>query len=95
MGAEKTVGAFAARDRNYAMAVRDGGDLYPVLHIPRKWKGEIVLMWRGRERPSDKPLSDPHATFHQDGELHHKSFGHEYGEHRLQKPDTVSKQASA
>jgi len=75
------------RDRNFAVAVRDGVDLYLVLHIRRSWKGEFVLMWRGRERPWDAPLWDPHATFHRDGELHHKSFGCEYGEQRLQKPD--------
>jgi hypothetical protein len=61
------------RDRHYAIAARDGVDLFLVLHIKRNWKGEFVPMWRGHERPWDDPCWNPHATYHALGELHQKA----------------------
>jgi hypothetical protein len=77
------------RDRDYAVAVRDGTDVFLFLQIRRNWKGEFVPIWRGHERPWDDIPWNPHTTYHRDGELHHKSFSTEFGAQHLQKPDAA------
>jgi hypothetical protein len=53
----------------YAVAVRDGCDLWLTLWIRRSWKGEFFVF---------RPCSDsdwiPHTSYHQNGNVHMKSF---------------------
>lgn len=54
----------------YAVAVREGADLWLVLWVRRNRKGEYFVL---------KPMNDrdwnPHTSYHLDGSLHHKSWG--------------------
>jgi hypothetical protein len=54
----------------YAVAVREGTDLWLVLWVRRNRKGEYFVL---------KPMADkdwnPHSSYHLDGTRHHKSFG--------------------
>src|SRR5215813_11915152 len=58
-------------ERRYAVAVRDGVDLWLTLWVLRSTKGEFfVLVPRG-----DRDW-DIHTSYHLDGTLHMKSHGH-------------------
>jgi len=66
----------------YAVAVRDGEELFLFLRIKRNRRGEVfVLIWR-----EDKGW-DPHASYHADGQTHQKSFDHPSIARQRQKPD--------
>jgi hypothetical protein len=53
----------------YAVAVREGSNLWLVLWVRRSAKGEIfVLLPRGDAK------SDVHSSYHLDGTYHHKSY---------------------
>jgi hypothetical protein len=57
-------------EHRYAVAVRDGSDLWLTLWIRRAAKGDVyVLIPRG-----DREW-DPHTTYHRDGTFHAKSYG--------------------
>ena len=57
-----------SNDLLYAVAVRDGADLWLVLWVKRSTKSEYFVMF-----PRDEPGWDPHASYHRDGSLHQKS----------------------
>jgi hypothetical protein len=52
----------------YAVAVREGGDLWVTLWVRRSWKGEFFIMI-----PRGDPSLDVHTSYHRDGALHMKS----------------------
>ena len=54
----------------YAVAVREGTDLWLVLWIRRSRKGEFFIMMPRGDREWD-----PHASYHLDGRFHQKSYG--------------------
>src|SRR5437667_2736480 len=63
----------------YAVAVRDGDDLWLVLWVRRSPKGEFFLLRPipdGLHMLSDHTKWDPHTSYHLDGTLHMKSYGH-------------------
>jgi hypothetical protein len=57
----------------YAVAIRDGADLWLMLWVKRSSKGEFFVMI-----PRDGDW-DPHASYHRDGIVHQKSFGQKFG----------------
>lgn len=57
----------------YAVAVREGADLWLTLWVRRSDKGEFfVMIPRGAEG------WDPHTSYHRDGTLHAKSYGQKF-----------------
>ena len=58
----------------FAIAVRDGTDLFLILSIRRGPKGDVYVNW---PRPHD-PKWKPHASFHASGQHHQKSFDHKF-----------------
>jgi hypothetical protein len=75
----------APREYRYAVAVRDGSELWLALWVRRSAKGEFFLMVpRGevfaiveRSGPGRKPRKrewNPHTSYHLDGTLHMKSY---------------------
>ena len=71
----------------YAVAARDGNDLFLVLRIRRSSKGEIfTLIPTGRSGDEWKKWN-PHASFHADGQYHHKSFDRKMLVKKAQRPD--------
>lgn len=57
----------------YAVAVREGCDLWLTLWIRRSWKGEFFVMI-----PCGDQEWDPHTSYHLDGTVHLKSFGQKH-----------------
>jgi hypothetical protein len=55
----------------YAVAVREGSDLWLTLWVRRSLKGEYFVMVPRADRDWD-----PHTSYHLDGTFHSKSFGH-------------------
>jgi hypothetical protein len=58
-------------EKLYAVAVRDGDNLWLVLWVRRNRKGEFFVMV-----PRTKKGWDPHTSYHSDGTFHIKSFDH-------------------
>ena len=63
----------------YAVAVREGSDLWLVLWVKRSRKGEIFVMIPRSDRDWD-----PHASYHVDGTFHSKSFGKAHNRQKRQ-----------
>ena len=85
-GRERSLATPKARLRNlrpdehqYAVAVREGFDLWVTLWVKRSRKGEFFVMV-----PRGDRAWDPHTSYHLDGTLHGKSFGHTYPPKQLQ-----------
>jgi hypothetical protein len=55
----------------YAVAIRDGSDLWLTLWVRCSRKGEIFILY-----PRGDRSVDAHASYHEDGTLHQKSYGH-------------------
>src|SRR5262249_25421835 len=64
---------------SYAVAVRDGSDLWLTLWVKRSKKGEFFIMV-----PRQDPGWDVHTSYHLDGTMHMKSFGHKRVSKKLQ-----------
>ena len=60
-------------EKLYAVAVRDGDNLWLVLWVRRSGKGEFFVMV-----PRTKKGWDPHTSYHRDGTFHAKSFDHKH-----------------
>lgn len=58
-------------DHMFAVAVRDGSDLFLWLRLRRNWKGEIFYVYP--TGPKTETEWDPHGSKHADGVGHHKS----------------------
>ena len=58
-------------EHRYAVAVREGSDLWLTLWVRRSWKGEFFVMTPRGDRDWN-----PHTSYHLDGTLHMKSFDH-------------------
>jgi hypothetical protein len=63
----------------YAVAVRDGGDLWLGLWFKRSKKGEFEIMI-----PRADAGWNPHATYHLDGTYHHKGYKRRLTKKKLQ-----------
>lgn len=58
-------------EHRYAVALREGADLWLTLWVRRSRKGEFFIMLPRGDRDWD-----PHTSYHLDGTLHMKSHGH-------------------
>jgi len=74
------------QERMFAVAIRDGEDLFLWIRIRRSEKGELFYMLQAG-RKGDRPLWDPHVSHHKDGNIHFKSFGKKRFSRKGQKPD--------
>jgi Protein of unknown function (DUF2934) len=54
----------------YAVAIEERPDLWLTLWIRRNWKGEFFVM-----RPRGDRDWEPHTSYHENGNLHMKSYG--------------------
>jgi hypothetical protein len=54
--------------RRYAVAIRDGADLWLTMWIRCSPKGNIVILY-----PRGDRVSNPHASYHRNGRFHQKS----------------------
>ncbi len=61
-------------EHRYAVAVREGSDLWLTLWVRRSPKGEFFVMV-----PRGARGWNPHASYHLDGRFHSKSFGRKFG----------------
>jgi hypothetical protein len=66
-------------EHRYAVAVREGADLWLTLWVRRSKKGEFFVMV-----PRNDPGWDVHTSYHLDGTMHMKSFGHKSISKKLQ-----------
>jgi hypothetical protein len=66
-------------EHRYAVACREGSDLWLTLWVRRSKKGEFFVMV-----PRKDPGWDVHTSYHLDGTLHMKSFGHKAISKKLQ-----------
>jgi hypothetical protein len=66
-------------EHRYAVAVREGSDLWLTLWVRRSRKGEFFVMV-----PRKDPGWDVHTSYHLNGTLHLKSFGHKTMSKKLQ-----------
>jgi hypothetical protein len=57
-------------EQKYAVAIRDGSDLWLTMWVRCTPKGEIFIFYPRGDRDAD-----PHASYHVDGRLHQKSYG--------------------
>jgi hypothetical protein len=72
-----------AAGATYAVAVRDGDDLFAVLTVNRKPSGDV---YANVLRPHD-PDMKPHGSYHASGQHHAKTLNHKAFVRRLQPPD--------
>jgi hypothetical protein len=66
----------------YAVAVREGSDLWLTLWVRRSRTGVYIIVPR-----ADRGW-DPHTSYHVDGTFHMKSFGHKFGPPQKRQPLT-------
>jgi hypothetical protein len=69
--------------RMYAIAVRDGNELFLFLSICRAPQGDVYVNFPRDHKPNWKP----HSSYHASGQHHQKSFGQKTIERHRQKPD--------
>jgi hypothetical protein len=63
----------------YAVAVREGSDLFMTHFIRRDPKGDVYLMI-----PRGRGSGNPHASYHRNGRFHQKSHDHSMSKRQLQ-----------
>ena len=63
----------------YAIALREGSDLWLTTWVKRKPKGDVHVM-----TPRTVKDWDPHVSYHQHGEFHGKSFGRQLSSSKRQ-----------
>jgi hypothetical protein len=70
-------------EHRYAVAVREGSDLWLTLWVRRSCRGEFFVMVPRGDRDWD-----PHTSYHLDGTLHMKSFDHKFSLPQKRQPLT-------
>jgi hypothetical protein len=80
---EMTAQTTQTQKRTFAVAVRDGADLFLVLTICRGPQGDVYVNFPRDHEPDWKP----HSSYHASGQHHHKSFGHKPLVRHAQKPN--------
>ena len=68
----------------YALAIRDGAELFLVLLVRRDVKGDLYTIYPRREPGG----WNPHTSYHASGQHHQKIFGRGFMVCQRQKPDT-------
>jgi hypothetical protein len=76
--------AMTTNDTRFAVAVRDGEHLWLFLWLKRDAKGDVYVFW-----PRDREGWNPHASYHESGRLHHKSYDNAFFLRKRQKPDAA------
>jgi hypothetical protein len=71
----------------YAVAVRDGNELFQFLTIARSSEGDVYVNILHKQQGSDWERWKPHASYHASGQHHQKSFGRKALIARRQPPD--------
>jgi hypothetical protein len=72
----------------FAVAVRDGADLFLWIRIRRAASGIYYVFATGREEESEWKNWNPHGSYHKNGRFHHKSFDQKpLPQEQHQKPD--------
>jgi hypothetical protein len=79
----KSINMGKATGVTYAVAVRDGDDLFTVLTVNRKPSGDV---YANVLRPHD-PNMKPHGSYHASGQHHAKTYNHKVFVRHLQPPD--------
>jgi hypothetical protein len=74
-------------ERMFAVAVRDGKDLFLWIRIRRSAKRELFYMIPTGRDDDDWKEWNPHGSLHKDGSFHHKSFDQKIFPKKVQKPD--------
>ncbi len=75
-------------EKMFAVAVRDGTDLFLWIRIRRAESGIYYVFATGREEEAEWKKWNPHGSQHKDGRFHHKSFDHKvFPPEQRQKPD--------
>jgi hypothetical protein len=75
-------------ERMFAVAIRDGKDLFLWIRIRRAVDGDLYYATpTGRPGPEWKKWN-PHGSLHKDGHSHHKSFGQKIFPKKGQRPDS-------
>jgi hypothetical protein len=69
--------------RMFAVAVRNGADLFLILSICRGPQGDVYVNFPREHEPNWKP----HSSYHASGQHHQKSFGHKFLVNHRQKPN--------
>ena len=75
----RMVNGTIARENRYAVAVREGADLWLALWVKRSATGEFFLF-----RPTADRHRNTHTSYHLDGTRHMKSRGRKFLRHRFQ-----------
>jgi hypothetical protein len=74
-------------ERMFAVAIRDGEDLFLWIRIRRAADGDIYyVLQTGRPEAKWKKWN-PHGSLHKDGQFHDKSFDQKLSAKKGQKPD--------
>jgi hypothetical protein len=73
-------------EQMFAVAVRDGNDLFLWLRLRRAASGIYYMVPTGRSGPEWKKWN-PHGSLHKDGRSHHKSFDQKIFPQQRQKPN--------
>jgi hypothetical protein len=74
-------------DWMFAVAVRDGKDLFLWIRVRRTAAGDIYYMFPSGRKEAEWKKWNPHGSLHESGQLHHKSFNKKMAEKRVAKPD--------
>jgi hypothetical protein len=75
-------------ERMFAVAIRDGKDLFLWIRIRRAIDSDVYYMLpTGRQDPGSKKWN-PHGSLHKNGRSHHKSFDQKIFPKKDQKPDS-------
>lgn len=80
-------------ERKYAVAVRDGDDLWLVRRLRRASNGDIYVLMPWTSQTSDEKVPrdframNPHASYHRDGRVHWKVGNKPSLRFQRQKPD--------
>jgi hypothetical protein len=72
-------------EQKYAVAIRDGSDLWLTLWVRCNRKGEIFVMIPRGDRDWNA-----HASYHLDGTFHHKSYGTTFSPQQKRQPLTAA-----
>ncbi len=75
-------------ERMFAVAIRDGVDLFLWIRLRRSKTGDIYYMFPTGRTGSDWERWDPHGSLHKDGRFHSKSYGQKIFPQQRQKPDS-------
>jgi hypothetical protein len=68
-------------EHRYAVAVREGSDLWLTTWVRRSTEGDVFVM-----TPRTDKNWDPHISYHRDGSFHAKSFNGAFGSQKRQPP---------